>query len=232
MKNIFERLISEPLEGFLERFIQFLPNLISAILLLLIGLFAGWLTKKALCRLFRILKVDEFSERHGINNILLKGGLKGSLSSIVGRFAGWLVFFVFVIISLSSLHVPAIERLLERLFLYLPNLFVAIIILLIGYLLSNFFGRAALIASVNAGLKASGLIGRFVKLTIFLLAATMALEQLGIGKDTVIIAFAIIFGGIVLALAIAFGLGGRDMAKEYLEKKVKGEEKKDEISHL
>jgi hypothetical protein len=128
--------------------------------------------------------------------------------------------------------VPAIERLLERLFLYLPNLFVAIIILLIGYLLSNFFGRAALIASVNAGLKASRLIGRFVKLTIFLLAATMALEQLGIGKETIIITFAIVFGGIVLALSIAFGLGGRHMAKEYLEKKVKGEEKKDEISHL
>jgi hypothetical protein len=70
MKNIFERLISEPLEGFLERFIQFLPNLISAILLLLTGLFAGWLAKKVLGRLLRILKVNEFSERHGINNIL------------------------------------------------------------------------------------------------------------------------------------------------------------------
>ncbi|MFN3479449.1 MAG: mechanosensitive ion channel family protein [Thermodesulfovibrionales bacterium] len=232
MKNIFERLISEPLEGFLERFIQFLPNLISAMLLLLIGLFAGWLTKKTFCRLLRVLKVDEFSVRHGINNILLKGGVKESLSSIVGRLAGWLVFFIFLIISLSSLNVPAIERLLERFFLYLPNLFVAIIILLIGYLLSNFFGRAALIASVNAGLKASGLIGRFVKLTIFLLAATMALEQLGIGRETIIIAFAIVFGGIVLALAIAFGLGGRDLAKDYLEKKIKGEEKKDEISHL
>lgn len=231
MKSIFERLISEPLEGFLERFIQFLPNLISAIFLLLIGLFAGWLTKRVLVRLFRILKTDEFSDRHGINNILLKGGIKEGLSSIIGRFAGWLVFFIFVIISLSSLNVPAIERLLERFFLYLPNLFVAVVILLMGYLLSNFFGRAALIASVNAGLKASGLIGRFVKLTIFLLAATMALEQLGIGRETIIIAFAIVFGGIVLALSIAFGLGGRDIAKDYLEKKMKGEEK-DEIDHI
>jgi len=66
-----------------------------------------------------------------------------------------------------------------------------------------------------------------------LLAVTMALEQLDIGRGTIVIAFAIIFGGIVLALAIAFGLGGRDIAKEYLEKKIKGEEeKKDEISHL
>jgi hypothetical protein len=231
MRNIFERLISEPLEGFLNRFILFLPNLISAILLLIIGLFMGWLTRKILSRLLMILKIDEFSERHGINNILIKGGIKEKPSSLAGRFTGWLVFFIFLIISLSSLNVPAIERLLERFFLYLPNLFVAIIILLMGYLLSDFSGRAALIASVNAGLKASGLIGRSVKLTIFLLAATMALEQLGIGRETIIIAFAIVFGGIVLALSIAFGLGGRDIAKEYLEKKLKGEEK-DEIEHL
>ena len=78
---------------------------------------------------------------------------------------------------------------------------------------------------MNAGFKASGLIGKFVKLTVFLLlAVTMALEQLGIGRGTIIIAFAIIFGGIVLALAIAFGLGGRNIAKDYLEKKLlKGE---------
>jgi hypothetical protein len=75
-------------------------------------------------------------------------------------------------------------------------------------------------------------VGRLVKLTILLLAVTMALEQLGIGRGTIIISFAIIFGGIVLALAIAFGLGGRDIAKEYIEKKIKGDEKKDEISHL
>ena len=60
----------------------------------------------------------------------------------------------------------------------------------------------------------------------------MALEQLGIGSNTIVIAFAISFGGVVLALSIAFGLGGRDIAKDYLEKKIKGEERKDEISHV
>jgi hypothetical protein len=101
-----------------------------------------------------------------------------------------------------------------------------------GYLLSNFLGRAALIASVNAGLKIAGLIGKLVKMTVLILAVTMSLEQLGVGSGTVIIAFAILFGGFVLALSIAFGLGGRDIAKEYLEKKMRGDEKKDEISHL
>jgi hypothetical protein len=65
-----------------------------------------------------------------------------------------------------------------------------------------------------------------------MLALTMALEQLGIGKETIVIAFAVMFGGAVLALALAFGLGGKDIAKEYIEKKIKGEEKKDNIEHL
>jgi hypothetical protein len=81
-------------------------------------------------------------------------------------------------------------------------------------------------------MKISGMIGELVRLTVFLLSITMSLEQLGIGSETIIIAFAIIFGGAVMALSIAFGLGGRDIAKEYLEKKLRGEEKEDEISHL
>lgn len=110
---------------------------------------------------------------------------------------------------------------------------VAAMILLFGYILSNFFGRAALIASVNAGIKVSGLIGKFVKFTVFMLAVTMALEQLGIRKETVIIAFAIVFGGIVFALAIAYGLGGKDMAKDYMEKRLfkEEEEEKDDIEN-
>lgn len=232
MKNIFERLITEPVEGFLERIIQFLPNLISAVFILLLGLLAGWFAKYILVKSFRVLKLDDFSERHGISRIISKGGIREPFSLITARFAGWLTFFVFAIIALSSLKVPAVDRLLEMFFLYLPNIFVAILIMFFGYMLSNFFGRAALIASVNAGLKASGLIGRFVKLTIFLLAATMALEQLGIGRGTIVITFAIIFGGIVLALSIAFGLGGKDTAREYLEKRLLKEEEKDDIKHI
>jgi len=85
---------------------------------------------------------------------------------------------------------------------------------------------------VNAGVKSSGLIGKFTRFAVFLLAATMALEQLGVGKDTVVAAFIIIFGGLVLAAAIAIGLGGKDIAREYLEKRIKGGEDKDDINHI
>jgi hypothetical protein len=128
--------------------------------------------------------------------------------------------------------VPTIERLLEEFFLYLPNIFVALLILFAGYLLSNFLGRTVLIASVNAGFKMSGIIGKFVQFTVFFLSIAMALEQLGIGKETILIAFTIIYGGVVFAFALAFGLGGRNTARDYLEKRLKGDKEKDEIQHL
>jgi hypothetical protein len=127
---------------------------------------------------------------------------------------------------------PAIENLMTEFLLYLPNIVLACIVVFVGYLLGNFFSRAALIASVNAGIAFSGLIGKFVKFTVFIMAATMALELLGIGEDTVLIAFAVVFGGVVLALAIAFGLGGRDAAKGYIDKMLEEKKEEDDISHI
>jgi len=224
--------IIEPFERFFEKVLQFLPDFFSAILIFAFGIVLGLILKAVFLRLFRTIKLDKFSERSGVIELLRKGGIKDSVSVLLAKVIGWITIVIFAVISMRELEIPTVERLFESFLLYLPNVFVAALILLFGYLLGNFFGRAALIASVNAGIKISGLIGRFVKFTVFILSGTMALEQLGIARGTIIISFAIIFGGIVLALAIAFGLGGRDIAKEYLEKKVKGEEKKDEINHL
>jgi hypothetical protein len=235
MHNILEKIIIEPFDRFIERLQEFLPNLLSFILILFTGIVLGLIFKTIFLRFFRAIKLDKFSERSGMVETLKKGGVKEPVSLVLSKLIFWLTIIIFFIMSLRSLSVPVIEQILGSFILYLPNVLIAAVILFFGYLLSNFLGRAALIAAVNAGLKISGLIGRFVKLTIFLLAVTMALEQLGIGRETIVITFAIIFGGIVFAVAIAFGLGGRDIAKEYLEKKLKGEEgeeEKDEISHL
>jgi small-conductance mechanosensitive channel len=232
MGGFLRRVIIEPLDRSLERVIQFLPSLLTSILILVIGIAIGVLLRVVFLRLFKAINLDRLSEKLGMAEMLHKGGIKDTLSALLSKIIGWLTIFVFIIISLSSLDVPAVKRLLEGLFLYLPNVLVAVLILFLGYLLSNFLGRAALIASVNAGIRVSGLIGRIVKFTVFVLSGTMALEQLGIGKETVIIAFAIIFGGVVLAFAISFGLGGRDIAKDYLEKKLLKGEERDDIEHL
>jgi hypothetical protein len=233
MDNFLQRVVVEPYNRFLEKLFSFLPDLLSSILIFITGILLGLILRVIFLRVFRAIRIDKFSERSGFSEMLKRGGIKDPFSLIISRIIGWLTIISFSILSLRSLNVPAIERILEKFILYLPNVFVAAVILFLGYLLGNFLGRTALVAAVNAGIKLAGLLGRLVKLTVFLLAMTMALEQLGIGRKTIVMTFAIIYGGIVLALAIAFGLGGKDVAKEYLEKKIKGEEeKKDEISHL
>jgi len=229
MKDI----IIEQFRSFLERVAGFLPNILIGIVLIILGLVVAWFLRAIITRAGQVLRLDHLSERSGLVQILHRSGIKEPFSRLLGKLIYWIVLITFVIMGLNAFHVPAVENILSTFILYLPNVIVAGILLFLGYLFGNFLGRAALIASVNAGLAVSGLVGRVVKYTVFIMAVAMALELLGIGKDTVLIAFAIVFGGIVLALAIAFGLGGRDAAKEYIDRMLKEkQEKKDEIDHL
>ena len=230
--SIFEKVIMGPLGNLFDKILLFLPNLMISGLILFFGIILAMIVRVVFSKIFKALSLDRLLEKTGLMELLRRGGIKEAASNLLSRLIGWIIIIIFAIIAMQALQAPAVERLLEQFLLYLPNIFIAMLILFVGYLLGNFFGRAALIASVNAGLKISGIVGNFVKLTVFMLSATMALEQLGIGRGTVMIAFAIIFGGIVLALALAFGVGGRDIAKEYLEKHLKGEKQKDDISHL
>ena len=230
--RFLEKAITDPLEQFLDKVLSFLPNLLSFIVILLIGSVVAWVLKKICARLLRAINFDKICERTGTSGVLAKGGIADSSSVLLSRLIAWIIMLVFVIIAFRALDVPVIAQFLDRLLLYIPQVLVAAFIVVVGYLMGIFFGRAALIASVNAGIRTAGLVGRFVKFTVFILACTMALEQLGIGKDTVLVAFAIVFGGVVLAFALAFGLGGSDAAKSFLEKRMRGEQDRDDISHL
>jgi len=231
--EFLQRLFIDPFNRFLDNLLLFLPNFFTALVILLVGLLIGALLKMAVVRLLRAVGIDGLCERTGMSQMLCKSGIRDPLSLLLAKIAGGVTVAVFAVIAVQTISVPAVERLLERFFLYLPNVFVALIILFVGYLLSNFLSRAALIASVNAGVRFSGLVGRFVRYVILIMSITMALEHLGIGSETVIIAFTIVFSGVVLAFALAFGLGGRDVARDYLERKLKGVEREDDdLTHL
>jgi hypothetical protein len=229
--RFLERAITDPLERFFDKVLIFLPNLLSFVVILLIGIVIAWILKKICVRVLRAINLDKMCENAGTSSVLAKGGLADPPSVLLARVIYWIIILVFVIIALRALDLPAIAQFLDRLLLYIPQVLAAAFIVVIGYLMGVFFGRAALIASVNAGIRTAGLVGRFVKFTVFILACSMALEQLGIGKDTVLVAFGVVFGGAVLAFALAFGLGGSNAAKNFLEKRMKGEDD-DNIRHL
>lgn len=234
MKSFIDQVLVEPLRAAARDIVAFLPSLLTGLVVLVVGLGLAWLVKLLVLRIIKLLKVDEAFARSGVTEALNKMAVKDTPAKLVGRTFFWLVTFLFFVLALKVMKVPAIDRLLERFLLYLPNIFVALIILVLGWLLGNFLGRAALIASVNAGVKLAGQISRGVKAVILLFAFVMAFEQLGIGRSTIIAAFTIAFGGAVLALALAFGLAGKDLARTFLEKRVGkgGEPGPDDIQHL
>lgn len=232
MLNFIGSALEDSYRRFLDGVVRFLPHLLTSLLILIVGLLAAGIVRFVLAWILRILRVDRLAAKLGIADALRKGGIAEPISALTARLVSWITGIGFAILALYALDVPSMERLLERFLLYLPNLFIAAVILYAGFVVGHFAARTALIAAVNAGSRVAGLIARFVRAIVFVLALSMSLEQLGIGSETVIIAFAIILGGFVMALAIAFGLGGKEIAKDYLTKRLRGGGDDGEIHHV
>jgi hypothetical protein len=135
----------------------------------------------------------------------------------------------------SVLGIVGLEEYVSRFFLFLPRLFVSLVILFFGLLAASFFSRAVLLAAVNANFRSSRLLSISIRVIISIFALSMVFEVLGVAEQTMLIAFGIAFGAVMFGLAIAFGLGGKDLARQFLEKRIamgKKEEKEDELSPL
>ncbi len=137
--------------------------------------------------------------------MLSKGGMSYSPTNLLRRFFYWVIVLITLILGINALEVAATQNFIAKFFNYLPNLFAAVIILVIGYLIAIFLSQAALITAVNAQIESANLISRSIRWFIIILSLTMSLYHLGIAEKVIVSAFSIIFGGIVLALAIAFG---------------------------
>ena len=236
MGEIWKSAISDSLNKFLTKVLTFLPNLLAMITILIIGFLIAWIFKILILRFLKAIQFDRVSERWGLTIALSKGGLTYSPSNLLSRFFYWVIILISLILGINALEVAATQNFIAQFFNYLPNLFAAIIILVIGYLVAIFLGQAALIAAVNAQMESAKLLSRSVRWFIIVLSLTMSLYHLGIAEKVIVSAFSITFGGIVLALAISFGWGGRELAKDFLEKLSKGRDERDRdrdhISHL
>lgn len=227
----FLELILEPLQEVFLKFKEFLPNLLAMIVILVAGILLARLVRLMLVKSLNAINFDSWSDRIGMTTLMRKGGLWSKPAAMLGAVVFWLLIIVTLMIGLSALRVPAIENMVEQFFAYLPRAFSAAVILIVGSLLAGFISRAVLIAAVNSGYHYSKLLAEAVRMLLTVLILAMAMEQLQIAPSIVLAAFSIIFGGIVVALAIAFGVGGIDAAKRMIERE-NGAEKKDEIEHI
>jgi len=236
MGEVWKSAITDSFDKFLAKVITFVPNLLAMVTILIIGFLIAWIIRILLLRFLKAIQFDKVSDRWGLTQILSKGGMTYSPANLLSGFFYWVIVLITLILGINALEVAATQNFIARFFNYLPNLFSAVIILVIGYLIAIFLSQAALIAAVNAQIDSARLLSHVVRWLIIILSLTMALYQLGIAEKIIMVAFSVIFGGIVLALAIAFGWGGRELAKDFLEKLYKRREKKEEgkdnFSHI
>lgn len=220
MNELWQRAVREPLDQLWNQVMSYLPQVSAALVVLVVGAVAGWVVKQVVFRGLRLLRFDRLAERMGLAAVIERVGLYRGSSYVVGQFAGGLVLLVSLLLALNALG-PAGSDLVLRFFVYLPHLLTAVLILVVGGLAAAFFGRGTLIAAVNARLASARLLAGAVRLFIWLLAIVVALEHLGIGRTTLAIAFGVVFGGLVAGVAIAFGIAGKDLARQALESLVR-----------
>jgi hypothetical protein len=229
----FVALILEPLKEVSVKFAAFFPNLLAMLIVILIGVLAARIVRAALLKLLKAVSFDSWSDRMGLTAVMRKGDLWAKPSAAVGTFVFWLLIIVAFMAGLSSLKVRAIDSLVSQFVLYLPRVLSAVLILVFGYIVTGFIGRAVLISAVNRGYHFAKLLAEAVRLLLVVLFVAMVLVQLQVAPGIVIAAFSIIFGGIILGLAISFGVGGIEAAKRIIEKEAeKKEEGKRDMEHL
>src|SRR5262245_18171482 len=216
MKEILDDVFRKTLAGFGERLADFGPNLLAMLVILALGVLVAMSVRLLVRLVLPWLGFDRFAARAGVTVVLQKGGITSPPSSVLATALAWAVLGVFLLLAIAALNLQIAMNLLAQTFAYLPQVLIALAILLLGSLVSAFLRRSALIAAVNAGLSSARLLAGAVHAGLMVLFAAMALEHLGLGRQVIIVSFTILFGGLVLALSLAFGLAGRDLAKDLL----------------
>lgn len=232
MLEFLTQVIRETLRSFGERLAAFGPNLLAMLVILFAGIVVAGGVHLVLRLLLPRLGFDRFARRLGLELVLQKGGVERRSSAALAVVLAWVVLAVFVLLALGALDLQLAMDLVSRTFAYLPQILIAGLLLVLGTLLSAFLRRSVLIAAVNAGLPSARLLAGGVHTALMILFAAMAFEHLGVGRQVILVTFTILFGGVVLALALAFGLAGRDLARAFLERLVRREDVRDEMSHL
>jgi hypothetical protein len=217
-------IVLDTVRSFMVELGQFLPKLIGAIIILI----AGWLIAKFLrfvvVRSLRSIGFNVVTDKAGLDEFLKKGGGRKDTIEVLGLLVYWLAILATLLIGFNSLGLTVVSELFSRITQFVPNVIVAVLILTIGLYFARFVADAVVSYSRNVGMEDADLVGRVTRYAIAIFVIVISLGQMNIADRILYPALLILFGGAVLALALAFGLGGQKWAADQLEKltKIKG----------
>lgn len=198
---------------------RLLPGVIALLVAVALSILLAWLLGTIVRRVLRSVNFDERLTSWGWLDFA--DWSSRSPTQLAARLVSWTIIVVGVLIGIAAFDTTLTSSLVMHVFGSLPNLLTALVLLAIGHMLARFLSRGVLIGAVNMNLPYAGLLGVGVRWLVLVLTTAMALDHVGIGGNIVSLAFGIMFGGIVLALALAVGLGSKDMVARSLERELK-----------
>jgi hypothetical protein len=214
---------------------RFLPHLLEMVIIVTAGWVIAYLLKYVVRSILRLIRFDKMSEHAGAAQLLSKAALPPP-TELLSRFVFWLAWLGFILIGISVLDIVGMQEHISSFFGFLPRLFAGLFLLVVGLLGASFFSRAVLLAAVNANLPSPRLVSSVIRILIVVFTLSMCFEEIGLAERTVLVTFTLVFGALMLGMAIAFGLGGQDLARRYLERRLlydkDKKEEQDELSHL
>ncbi len=217
MKEMIIHGLTQAYENLARMIGEFLPRFIVMLIIIAFGWLVAFILRKIARSILRLTLIDRLSEEAGASHFLRRAALP-SLTELLSRSVFWVAWLGFMLVGISVLQISGLQEQISHIFELLPQILVALLILFAGLVAANFFSRAALLTAVNEGYPSPVILSATIRFVIWILAVSMALEQVGLAKETVIVAFSIVFGAVMLGLALAFGLGGKDLAKAALER--------------
>ena len=203
---------TDRLEASLVQLAEYVPAFIGALVIVFAGYLLAKLLEKGTFRLLRRIRLNEVLERGGVMEAVERSGSHVNPARVIANLVFWLVMFAVMVIASTALGLQSLADVFADLVSYIPSVIAAIVIILVGIVLGGFVG--GLIMASAGAMHGGPALSRIGRGGIILLAIFMALQELGIATDIVTTAFAILFGAIALALAMAFGLGNRQLAGE------------------
>ena len=202
----------DPLQNAISTFLSYIPQLIGAIIILVIGYILAKILQAIVTRVLRGVGFENWMERGGVKQFFDRAQTKHTPSSILGLLVFWFVFIIAITMAADALGLQQISGFLNQLIAFIPSIIVAVLILFLATLLANFVSR------IVRGATGSGILATITQYVIIIYAVFAAITQLGIAVELTAPTFLILLGAVALAAAIAFGIGGREVARDIVEK--------------
>jgi hypothetical protein len=210
-----------------------IPKIIGFLLIIVAGWFIASLIERGLAAVLRAIRFNELSERAGLSGFVRKMGMRTDAAGMIGLVVKWFVRLIALVVAFDALGLPAVSDVLRQLLLWLPNVIVALVVLVIGGLAARALSNVVRGAANEAGLGNADFLAKSASVVVWAFAIVVAVNQLGIATELVNTLFMAVVGALALSLGLAFGLGGRETAAEILRKwYAKAQERSGEMREL